>query len=222
MTDIATKLKVDVSTITLRIPSTKSLSDAEKIMEQKIKWIINKQKVYRERRSELSKPNFKDGLNIPYLGHNYGIQIISHRNSKGENIKLVDDKFIINPGSADQKNHAVKIKSLYQDWLFRRAKEIFGKKINYYSKVIGIKPNKVVVKSLRNRWGSATKKGTINLNYNLLKAPEDIVNYIIIHELCHFVINDHSHHFWSLLKKYVSDYRSKIEWLEINGKYLMS
>lgn len=101
------------------------------------------------------------------------------------------------------------------------SKNVFKEKVLEYSKIIGVSPREVIVKNLKNRWGSATGKGMINLNMNLIKAPEDIIDYIIIHELCHFIIKEHSYRFWSLLKKYVLDYESKIEWLEVNGKQMI-
>lgn len=134
---------------------------------------------------------------------------------------MVDDKFVFTL-DFDKQNQATKIKSLYEDLLLHRAKELIGQEIKYYSKVVGVNPKRFVVKRLKGRWGSITKKGTISLNYNLLKAPEDVIEYIIIHELCHFVIGTHSHHFWRLLSRYVTDYKTKVEWLEMNGKYLLN
>jgi predicted metal-dependent hydrolase len=58
-------------------------------------------------------------------------------------------------------------------------------------------PINIVIKLLKNRWGSLTKEGNIHLNFNLLKAPEDVIDYIIIHELCHLKIKGHSHNFWN-------------------------
>ena len=72
---------------------------------------------------------------------------------------------------------------------------------------------------LKNRWGSVTKKDTLNLNRNLMKAPNDIIDYIIIHELCHLKIQGHSHHFWSFLKQFVPDYQKKIDWLNRNQEF---
>jgi predicted metal-dependent hydrolase len=86
--------------------------------------------------------------------------------------------------------------------------------------LIEVKPKKIIFKNLRNRWGSATRDGTLNLSFNLVKAPEDVIDYVIIHELCH-LIKEHSHHYWNLVNQYCSDYKRKIEWLEINGKYLL-
>jgi predicted metal-dependent hydrolase len=73
------------------------------------------------------------------------------------------------------------------------------------------------IKKLKKRWASIGKNGdTINLNSNLSKTPEDIIDYIIIHELCHLKIKGHSHHFWDLLHKFIPNYREKIDWLKTN------
>ena len=56
---------------------------------------------------------------------------------------------------------------------------------------------------------------------NLIKTPENIIDYIIIHELCHLRIEGHFHNFWNLLHKYIPDYIERINWLKINGKILI-
>jgi hypothetical protein len=82
---------------------------------------------------------------------------------------------------------------------------------------LGIKPSQVIIKNLRNRWGSATKDNIINLNVNLLKAPESVIDYIILHELCHLKIKEHSHHFWDMVHRFMPDYQKHVQWLKING-----
>ena len=79
----------------------------------------------------------------------------------------------------------------------------------------------IVIKYLRNRWGSLTKDEVINLNVNLLKAPEDIIEYVILHESCHLGIQEHSHHHWDMLHKYMPNYQDKIQWLIVNGSNLL-
>ena len=91
-----------------------------------------------------------------------------------------------------------------------------------YSKKIGIGVERINIKNLRNRWGSLTKdKKAINLNVNLLKAPDDVIDYIVLHELCHMKINNHSHHYWDLVRKYVPSYPEKIDWLNANTSILV-
>lgn len=102
-----------------------------------------------------------------------------------------------------------------------KAKYLFKHKVDGYSQKIGVKVRKIAIKHLKNRWGSMTKGGSINLNLNLLKAPEDIIDYIILHELCHSKIKEHSHHYWDYVRRYIPNYQEKIEWLKMNGNCLI-
>jgi len=74
---------------------------------------------------------------------------------------------------------------------------------------------------MKGRWGGITKHAGINLNSNLIKAPEDVIDYIIIHELCHFKIKGHSHHFWELLKSYYPRYEDAVKWLDTNSSAMV-
>lgn len=91
-----------------------------------------------------------------------------------------------------------------------------------FSKIVEVTPKGLEIKKLKNRWGSITKNKKILLNVNLIKGPETIVDYIITHELCHFRIQSHNHHFWNLLHKFVPDYQKKIDWLHRHSESLIS
>ncbi len=82
-------------------------------------------------------------------------------------------------------------------------------------------PSKVVVKKLKSRWGSATKSGIIHLNETLAKTPPKVIDYVIIHELCHLKIHDHSSKFWNLLYKTMPNYEKHKEYLEKNFKQII-
>ena len=97
----------------------------------------------------------------------------------------------------------------------------FEDKVEKYLKALGVRVKPIIVKDLRNRWGSLTKTGVINFNVNLLKAPEDVIDYIVLHELCHLKIEEHSHHYWDMLHKFMPNYQDKIEWLKVNGSNLI-
>ena len=113
------------------------------------------------------------------------------------------------------------IKKLYEGWLTQRAQSVFKHKVEKYSEKLAVNPRKIIIKNLKNRWGSMTKEGSINLNVNLLKAPEDIIDYIILHELCHLKIKEHSHHYWDYVHRYMPDYQEKIDWLKVHGAILV-
>jgi predicted metal-dependent hydrolase len=190
---------VDPNKVTIRTPLNKSLSDINGIISDKASWILKKQKEYKETIPQIIKPTYKDGSTLPYLGRNCPLRII--KNQTKHNIKFSDGEFTIEIKSS--KASPATIKEIYEGWLVGRSKSVFRKKVDEYSKKVGVKVKNITIKRLKNRWGSMTKDGSINLNVNLLKAPEDVIDYIILHELCHLKVKEHSHHYWDFVRRYM-------------------
>jgi predicted metal-dependent hydrolase len=224
---------VDSDEIVIRVPYSKPDKEIESLLGQKISWILKKQKeiLHGQKKIEISKPVYTEGSALPYLGKNYKIQVKILESQK-ENMKQVEKNslvhknelflFNINPGIEENQDFNNEVRNLYENWLYHKAKIIFKDKVHIFSKEMGVKPNNVVIKNLKNRWASITKNNDINLNINLIKAPQEIIDYIIIHELCHFMIKGHSYNFWNLLRRFCPDYPKFIKWLNINGKNLLS
>ena len=211
------ELIVDADTIIVRAPLDKDKFEIQKIVLEKARWILKKQKEYRETIPEITKPSFKKDTTLPYLGNNYSITIIKKQSK--DSIDLVDEKFEVKVKSS--KNSPSQIKKLWENWLREKAQDVFEEKVELYSKKLRVKVNRIAIKNIRNRWGSLTNSSVINLNVNLIKAPEDVIDYIILHELCHLQIKEHSYQYWNLLHKFMPNYHNKIEWLNSNGSNLL-
>jgi predicted metal-dependent hydrolase len=206
---------VDADNVIIRTPYDKSIEEVNEIIKRKANWIRTKQSEYKLASPEIVKPVFQEGSTLPYLGWNYPFRIVHDQkeNYNSKSVRLENGIFLISSkGPGVSRNH---IKSLYEEWLLEKARFTFEQKTKAYCLVLGIKQSQVIIKNLKNRWGSATKDNVINLNVNLLKAPESVIDYIILHELCHLKIKEH--HFWDVLHKFMPDYQEKIEWLRING-----
>ena len=213
---------VDKDTIEVRAPFNKPDYEIQKIVQNKASWILKKQKECREMNPQISRPTFKEDSTLPYLGKNYPLRIL-YRQTKNS-IRFDDGQFIITLlHSSESHKPRLIIERLYQGWLMKIARPIFKSKIESFSDIVGVsKPERIVIKELKKRWASIGKNGdTINLNANLVKTPEDIIDYVIIHELCHLKIKGHSHHFWNLLHKFVPNYQENINWLSTNGSVLI-
>lgn len=85
---------------------------------------------------------------------------------------------------------------------------------------VGVKPSKVSIKNMKTRWGSSTKSGIITLNRMIAKAPPRIIDYVIIHELCHLKIPDHSSRFWSMLYEHDKRFEDKKRWLDQHDLFI--
>ncbi len=80
--------------------------------------------------------------------------------------------------------------------------------------------NKFFIRESKTKWGNCSKEKNISLNWKLVKAPDYVIDYIIVHELLHTVVMSHTHKFWTLLKSYYPDYKEAIRWLEKYGNSL--
>src|SRR5690606_2555985 len=105
-------------------------------------------------------------------------------------------------------------------WYKKRFSDIAYERIKKYSSQIGSSPNKVAVKEQKTRWGSCSSKGNINLNWRLAMAPISIIDYVIVHELCHLKVMNHSKEFWKQVELILPDYIERREWLKVNGSKL--
>lgn len=95
-------------------------------------------------------------------------------------------------------------------------KYLYNRTMKLASK-IGVKPSKIIIKKLKSRWGSATKNNVVTLNLALVTMPRKVIDYVIIHELCHLVIRNHSFRYWNLVRKYMYDYVKIVTWLQQNS-----
>jgi predicted metal-dependent hydrolase len=211
------ELIVDANTITVRAPLDKDKSEIQRLVLDKASWILKKQRESKDTIPEVTKPSFKENSTLPYLGNNYPLTI--NLNQSRNSIEIADGKFSVLVKA--KKIPSNDIKRLYEKWIAEKAQDVFEDKVEKYSKRLGVRVKQIVIKKLKNRWGSLTKKDVINLNVNLLKAPEAVIDYIILHELCHLIIKDHSHHYWDLVHRFMPNYQDKIEWLKGNGDNLL-
>ena len=90
-----------------------------------------------------------------------------------------------------------------------------------YSGIIKVSPKEIKVRNYKTRWGSCDQKGKLTFNFHLIKAPHSIVDYVVIHELCHIIQPNHSKLFWNEVSKYDCLFKQHKRWLRENGNLLI-
>lgn len=106
------------------------------------------------------------------------------------------------------------------DWYRKEAKNYLSKRVDFLAKKHNFKINKLFVRNSYNKWGNCSKEKNISLNWRLIKAPVEVIDYVILHELCHTVILKHSQAFWLKLSTVCPSYNEKADWLKKYGKSL--
>lgn len=101
------------------------------------------------------------------------------------------------------------------------AKEYFPKRVAYFHQFTGGTYSRITIRNQKTRWGSCSSKGTLSFNWRLMLAPPAILDYVVVHELCHLRHMDHSPAFWQAVGEVFPDYASARKWLRKHGQELV-
>jgi predicted metal-dependent hydrolase len=157
------------------------------------------------------KPENTSHLNIPIFGEVHQIKYIDN----GTVPLLIEDGVILLARNLHAM-HSVDLKA-YLRWLLKDKLHKYALEI---SELLQVKFRKISIKDTKTRWGSCTRDGNLSFSWRLVFAPEFVVRYLIVHELCHLLEMNHSQRFWKLVGGLCPDYKRANTWLKVNGSVL--
>lgn len=109
------------------------------------------------------------------------------------------------------------IEKLLRIWYKQKAEELIVPRVAHFAEYLGVNKKKISITNAEYTWGSCTPKGNLNFNWRLIKAPIDVIDYIVVHELAHLIEPNHSPQFWKIVSVQLPNYESAKLWLKDNG-----
>ena len=106
--------------------------------------------------------------------------------------------------------------------LREKARAVVTEKVQYYAPLVGVTYNQIAIRAQHTRWGSCSNKGNLNFNCLLALVPPEVLDYVVVHELCHRKELNHSERFWNEVTKILPDYKVRKKWLKDNGSNLIA
>lgn len=176
-------------------------------------WIVQKLYEIREIEHQRVEREFVNGESFLYLGRNYSLQMILDPHVKQATVSLYRGKFCVTTSS---KQESI-IRGAMEDWYRQKTLEKVEERIKYYAHYFPTQPRKVKVKEQQKRWASCTSEGDLLFNWRCSMAPWPVLDYIVVHEMCHLVHFNHSRDFWNLVETILPDYEKRKEWLKKYG-----
>ncbi len=121
----------------------------------------------------------------------------------------------------EKQNPAQKFTTEEIHSLADKALEVIPKRVEYYAKIMGLTYGRITIRNQVSRWGSCSAKGNLNFNCLLMLCPEEVMDYVVVHELCHLKEMNHSKKFWSLVEHFCPEYKQNKKWLKEHGNELI-
>jgi predicted metal-dependent hydrolase len=196
--------------VIVRAPNSVSAKAIEKFVEKHFQWITRKKAIAADKLKKHVAKTFADGESYYFLGQTHKLKIVDDTDL----IFRFDKAFYL---SRSQISNA---RSIMVSWYANQAKLIIAERVKYYSSITGIRRNWLTITNARTRWGSCSSKGNLCFSWRLIMAPIEIIDYVVVHELVHVEIKNHSKAFWKKVESIVPDYRARLKWLKENGAML--
>jgi hypothetical protein len=219
-------IKSNRKTVTISILPTKKvvvktpkyLSDKEimNMVKQKAKWIVNNISKTPDNNTLKQERKYEDGEKLLYRGLEYKLKIIEDSNIKNPKIQIHQDEIVV---VMKQVNRQV-MPTILELWYKEKATERVFEKINYYNPFINKKIENIRIKNQRKRWGSCSNLGNLNFNWRIIMMPDEMFDYIIVHEMCHLRYLNHSKDYWKSVEEILPDYKEREKWIKENGTKL--
>lgn len=102
-----------------------------------------------------------------------------------------------------------------------KALKYIPERVAHFARIIGVDYGRITIRNQKTRWGSCSSKGNLNFNCLLMMTPSEVIDYVVVHELCHRKEMNHSKAFWNEVEKVMPNYKDYIKWLKEEGHFLM-
>lgn len=202
-------------------PSWVGKAQIEEILKQKAHWIYKKLQLIEDMKSQKAERKFISGEVFPLLGKDLNLEVLYKAGTKNTTVVPgVERLFVVLPSGLSDDKQEARIREALTGWFMEQAASIIRKRMDIYADRLNVKPAKLLLKSQKTRWGSCTRDNKININWKIVSAPLDIVDYLVVHELAHIRVKNHSKTYWELVESILPDYRERRKWLKANGHRL--
>jgi predicted metal-dependent hydrolase len=199
--------------VLVRAPEEMNDERIGNIVESKRYWMYKSLAEWRDLNATRVLREYKNGEGFLYLGRAYRLLLVS---GQKEPLQLKNGRFCLRRDLVDHGEIAA-AKTAFREYYTERGLERINNRVAYFAPKVGVAPRKVDVHEIGNRWASCSPSGKISFHWKCMMAPQTIIDYIVVHELCHFHHRDHTEVFWNEVDKAMPAYRERKEWLRKNG-----
>lgn len=198
------------------LPQEVALDEATTLIASKLLWVHQKLAEQGEcaREDVFRIAEFVDGEGFHLLGKHYRLKLVDvPKNVTGvPSVRFEGDRLLLRREQAASGGKRV------EEYYTRAAHPYLNETVQRWKRIVGVEPGRFVqVMDLGYRWGSCSADGTLNFHWRVMQLPPRIIEYVVVHELVHIKVPNHSEKFWKMLGSVMPDYESRKAWLKQKG-----
>lgn len=202
--------------ITVRPPRHMAPEQVDATVLSKRMWIYRNLAEWRDLNASGVVREWVNGETFLYLGSSYQLQLVGEQD---EPLKLKDGRFLL-LRSLVERGGAVAAREAFETFYATKGLDRLQRRVAHFAPRVGVTPGAVLVKDIGFRWAACQPSGDLHFHWKCLMAPLTVLDYIVVHELCHLHQRDHSDAFWNEVDKVLPDHRERKEWLRVRGATL--
>lgn len=209
-------LEVDSDGAKARAPERMRRSTIEKFIQGKYQWLKYH---YEHRPTPLEPLNLTNGTVLKLLDEDYTLRIDLQESGS---VKITSDSIYI-PLAAAKTDTKTALKNKLHRWYKQQSRTYLQDKVMFFADEMQIplsKNIKIKVRDYKRRWGSCSHKGDLTFNWRIIMAPEEVVDYVAIHEIAHLIEFNHSKRFWNIVSAQCPQWKQQRDWLNQHGSNL--
>jgi predicted metal-dependent hydrolase len=202
--------------VILTYPHWGSETQAIKFLQQNQENILSR---ISKNKVNTKKFDFTNLEKIHYLGEELTLYVVEKSRSTFKATVSGSELVVLVPDG--EKNNKALIRKAIHSEFKKQFRQIVEEGVEEYNKFYNFEYNRIAIKDNRTNWGSCSTKGNLNFNWKLIFAPLEVIDYVIVHELCHLKEHNHSKHFWDLVAEQIPNHKLYRKWLKENGNGLI-
>ncbi|HEY2420263.1 MAG TPA: SprT family zinc-dependent metalloprotease [Neobacillus sp.] len=199
--------------VEVQAPKGTSVESVLQVLEGKWDWIQQKSKEMKDRALGPKEKVYDHSESFLYLGKAYPIMISQDLNAKQDHVVFAGDILHIHVKQVEDE----KIKQALKRFYYKQCKALVERSIHSYQSNFKIKPRSIRISDNNSNWGTCDAKQQLTFNWKLAMAPLKVIDYVVVHEMCHMVHLNHDRSFWRLVGKIMPDYEDLENWLVLSS-----
>jgi predicted metal-dependent hydrolase len=208
------RIVVDAGGVEVVVPRRMPLREVEPFVAEKEAWIQRTLRRYRTAALDGPRVELRDGGHVPYLGRELALRVKVEPGRVRPHVAVRGDRAIVKlPPGGD-------LRDALERWYRRRARAEIAPRLDAATARAGTGYTRLTIRGQRTRWASCSDGGSMSFNWRLLLAPEEVLDYVVEHEVAHLEVMGHSRRFWALVASRCPDYRRHESWLRRYGSAL--